>query len=321
MILRRDIKRDPDRFPPLSAGRQVLQTSLEVSRRQLLQPQHRPGGPHFRLFQPAIRVCPHPVTHFPGIGPGGVLRGLQSRDLSVLIDGQRVYGACPNHMDPAAFHVDFAEVDRVEVGKGPFDLKNQGGLGGTVNVVTRKPEPGWHATPGLAAGSFGFVNPSLTVGRGGKLLSALAGYSYRRGGPLVDGSGRRFTELANYLPDARDDDAFSIGTAWGRHLGARAGPPARRLVHPPGRRRRALPVPADGRDPGRHEPREPALRGDRPRHAAGERPRPGLLHAGRPLDDRRAAQLVARQAEAVLDGHAGRDAHGGRQGRGRASGA
>ena len=56
-----------------------------------------------------------------------MLRGLQSRDLNVLIDGQRVYGACPNHMDPAAFHVDFAEVDRVEVGKGPFDVKNQGG--------------------------------------------------------------------------------------------------------------------------------------------------------------------------------------------------
>ena len=61
-----------------------------------------------------------------GIANDVVLRGLQSRDLNVLIDGQRVYGACPNHMDPAAFHVDFAEVDRVEVGKGPFDVKNQG---------------------------------------------------------------------------------------------------------------------------------------------------------------------------------------------------
>jgi iron complex outermembrane receptor protein len=53
-----------------------------------------------------------------GIANEVVLRGLQSRDLNVLIDGQRVYGACPNHMDPAAFHVDVAEVDRVEVGKG-----------------------------------------------------------------------------------------------------------------------------------------------------------------------------------------------------------
>jgi iron complex outermembrane receptor protein len=151
-----------------------------------------------------------------GIAGEVVLRGLQSRDLNVLIDGQRVYGACPNHMDPAAFHVDFAEVERVEVGKGPFDVKNQGALGGTVNVVTRKPEPGWHATPALALSSFGFVNPALTLGRGGERLSALAGYSHRRSLAYRDGDGRRFTEIANYRPERRDDEAFSIGTAWGR---------------------------------------------------------------------------------------------------------
>jgi iron complex outermembrane receptor protein len=151
-----------------------------------------------------------------GIANEVVLRGLQSRDLNVLIDGQRVYGACPNHMDPVSFHVDFAEVDRVEVAKGPFDVKNQGALGGTVNVVTRKPEAGWHATPTLAAGSFGLLNPSLTLGRGGERLSALAGYSHRRSLPYRDGDGRRFTELANYRPEDLEDEAFSIGTAWGR---------------------------------------------------------------------------------------------------------
>jgi iron complex outermembrane receptor protein len=151
-----------------------------------------------------------------GIANEVVLRGLQSRDINVLIDGQRVYGACPNHMDPAAFHVDVAEVDRVEVGKGPFDVKNQGALGGTVNVVTRKPEPGWHATPALAAGSFSLLNPSLTLGRGGERLSVLGGYSHRRSLPYRDGDGRRFTEIANYRPESREDEAFSIDTAWGR---------------------------------------------------------------------------------------------------------
>jgi iron complex outermembrane receptor protein len=157
-----------------------------------------------------------------GIANEIVLRGLQSRDLNVLVDGQRVYGACPNHMDPAAFHLDFAEVDRVEVGKGPFDVKNQGALGGTVNVVTRKPEAGWHAAPSLAAGSFAYVNPSVTVGRGGGRLSALAGYSYRTSDPFRDGAGRRFTELANYRTEDQADAAFSIGTAWGRVVWAPA---------------------------------------------------------------------------------------------------
>lgn len=147
-----------------------------------------------------------------------VLRGLQSRDLNVLIDGQRVYGACPNHMDPAAFHVDLAEVDRVDVALGPFDVKNQGGLGGTVNVVTRKPEPGWHVSPRLSVASFRNVNPSITASRGGERLSALAGYSWRRGEAPRDGSGRPFTQLANYRPERQGDAAFSLGAAWGRVL-------------------------------------------------------------------------------------------------------
>jgi iron complex outermembrane receptor protein len=157
-----------------------------------------------------------------GIANEVVLRGLQSRDLNVLIDGQRVYGACPNHMDPAAFHVDFAEVERVEVGRGPFDVKNQGAMGGTVNVVTRKPERGWHATPALSAGSFDLMSGSLTVGRGGEKLSALAGYSHRESLRYRDGDGRRFTELANYRPENREDHSFSIGTAWARTVWAPA---------------------------------------------------------------------------------------------------
>jgi len=62
-------------------------------------------------------------------------------------------------MDPAAFHVDFAEVERVEVAKGPFDLKNQGSLGGAINVVTRRPTAGWHLAPSFTGGSAGFLAP------------------------------------------------------------------------------------------------------------------------------------------------------------------
>jgi len=153
-----------------------------------------------------------------GIANDIVLRGLQSRDLSVLIDGQRVYGACPNQMDPASFHVDFSEVERVEIGKGPFDLKNQGSLGGAINIVTHKPEEGWKLNANLAAGSYQFVNPSATLSYGGERVSALAGYSFRSSKPYTDGAGQRFTEITNYAADAVDRSAFEIGTAWGRAL-------------------------------------------------------------------------------------------------------
>lgn len=151
-----------------------------------------------------------------GIASDVVVRGSQSRDLNVLVDGERVYGACPNHMDPPSFHVDFAEVDRVEVSKGPFDVKSQGSMGGVVNILTRRPEPGLHATANAAAGAFGYLNPSVVGSWGGESFSALAGYSYRQSQAFRDGGGRRFTELTNYRSDAVEGDAFRAGTAWGR---------------------------------------------------------------------------------------------------------
>ena len=151
-----------------------------------------------------------------GIANDVVVRGSQSRDLNVLVDGERIYGACPNHMDPPSFHVDFAQVDRIEVAKGPFDVKNQGSLGGVVNIVTRRAEPGFHATANAAAGSWGYVNPSFTASWAGESFSALAGYSFRRSDAFSDGDGRRFTELTNYRANAVDAEAFEAGTAWAR---------------------------------------------------------------------------------------------------------
>jgi iron complex outermembrane receptor protein len=145
-----------------------------------------------------------------------VVRGFQRGDLNVFIDGQRVYGACPNRMDPPAFHVDFAEVERVEVAKGPFDLKSQGSVGGTVNIVTRRPEEGAKLDTNLAAGSYGYVNPSAAASYGSSSLSVLGGISYRTSDAYADGAGQRFTEITNFKESAVHDRAFKVGTAWGR---------------------------------------------------------------------------------------------------------
>jgi iron complex outermembrane recepter protein len=150
-----------------------------------------------------------------GIANDIILRGFSGKDLNVLIDGQRIYGACPNHMDPAAFHVDFAEVDRIEVAKGPFDIKSQGSLGGVVNIVTRKAERGFHAIGNFSAGSYDFLNPSAFASYGRNFFSVLGGYSYRISSPYTDASGRKFTEGVNYRSDSLNSDAFRVGTMWG----------------------------------------------------------------------------------------------------------
>src|SRR5690606_14919110 len=57
-----------------------------------------------------------------GLAHDVVVRGAKGDDVVMQIDGQPLHGACPNRMDPPIFHVDFAEVERVELALGPFDV-------------------------------------------------------------------------------------------------------------------------------------------------------------------------------------------------------
>ena len=149
-----------------------------------------------------------------GIANDVVLRGFSGRNLNILFDGARIWGACPNRMDPPLFHVDFAEVKEIEVIKGPFDIRNYGSLGGTVNVVTVEPKKGLHGKLHLGVGSFSYFNPSFNLSYGGERFYGLIGHSYRYSKPYRTGEGKRFTEYANYKPGEVDSTAFSINTSW-----------------------------------------------------------------------------------------------------------
>ncbi len=149
-----------------------------------------------------------------GIANDVVVRGFKGENLNVLIDGQRIYGACPNRMDPPAFHVDFAEIERIDVKKGPFDMTSVGGLGGMVNIVTREPDAGVHATANVTAGSFDYQAPSLGASYAAAAWSLKGGYASRSGDPFKDGEGAPFTDVANYQPSASGKRAFDIRTGW-----------------------------------------------------------------------------------------------------------
>ncbi len=215
-------------FEIASGANKVMDMSLEISTIRLavnvvgFAP--RDSIEAAEICESSARDVGEALTHTPGVWKvrkGGiandiVLRGFQGKDLNILIDGQRVYGACPNNMDPQAFHVDFAEVDRIEIGKGSFDIKSQGSLGGTINIVTRDAEKGFHAAGNLSTGSYGLFNPAATASYGRDEFSILGGYSYRLSSPYKDGSGKRFTEYVNYHPSGLDSDAFRAGTVWGK---------------------------------------------------------------------------------------------------------
>jgi len=149
-----------------------------------------------------------------------VLRGLQRDNINVLLDGVRLYGGCPSRMDPPSFHFDFAEVESIEIIKGPYDLKNPGGLGGSVNAVSKHAPEGTAAKASFTYGSYEMLNSSVTASHATDAFSLLAGYAYKSSLPPKSADGKRITEVYpetsknRYRPDKRDIKAYAIDTFW-----------------------------------------------------------------------------------------------------------
>ena len=161
-------------------------------------------------------------VHKGAIANDVVLRGMQKDNINVLVDGVRLHGACPSRMDPPAFHYDFAEIEQVKVLKGPYDLTNPGGLGGTIDVQTRQPGKGLGGDVNMSYGSWNSLNTSATASYGADSYDALLGYAYKYSDVPKSGDGRRLTEIYpagstnSYKSGAVDSKAYEINTGWGK---------------------------------------------------------------------------------------------------------
>lgn len=130
-----------------------------------------------------------------GIASDIILRGLKNDDINVIVDGQRIYGACPNRMDPPAFHIDFQEVDKIEITRGPYDVRNAGSLGGLIEIVSKSPKEGLHTEGSMSVSSYGRTDNSATGSYGSKYVDVLVGGAYHEADPYRDGDGNRFTSV------------------------------------------------------------------------------------------------------------------------------
>lgn len=143
------------------------------------------------------------------------IRGLFHNNIATAMDGVRMYGACTQQMDPAAYHVDLSEVDHMDVVKGPFDVTTQGSMGGFAKVITQTPDVNgvvWNSN--VSTGSYGYYNPSATIQVGSSGFHSLAGYSYRTSEFYRDGNGNRVSELGSYRNNAQYLQAFRTQSVW-----------------------------------------------------------------------------------------------------------
>ncbi len=129
-----------------------------------------------------------------GIANDIILRGQKKDNINILLDDAKIYGACPNRMDPATSHVLSNNIQSVKVIEGPYDVENFGTLSGLVKVETKEPTKDVHGEVNLNAGSYGYRKASATVSGGTDKLKLLVSASTERSDQYEDGNGNTFYE-------------------------------------------------------------------------------------------------------------------------------
>ena len=127
-----------------------------------------------------------------GIANDIILRGQKKDNINILLDDAKIYGACPNRMDPATSHVLTNNIQSVKVIEGPYDVENFGTLSGLVKVQTKEPTKDVHGEINLNAGSFGYKKASATISGGTDRFKLLLSTSTEEGDQYEDGNGDDF---------------------------------------------------------------------------------------------------------------------------------
>ncbi|MDX4050034.1 TonB-dependent receptor [Aliarcobacter skirrowii] len=151
-----------------------------------------------------------------GIANDIILRGQKKDNINILIDGAKIYGACPNRMDPPTSHVVTNNIKSVKIIEGPYDVENFGTLSGLVKVETKDPKEGFHGELNLNAGSFNYKKASATIEGGNDKVKALISASTEKSDPYKDGNGDNFLEqqikkmgaTSTHLYNSDNVDAF-----------------------------------------------------------------------------------------------------------------
>lgn len=164
-----------------------------------------------------------------GIANDIILRGQKKDNINILIDNAKIYGACPNRMDPPTSHVLTNTIDSIEIIEGPYDVENFGTLSGAVKVTTLQPSAGLNGEVSLNVGSFNYLKSAATVSGGNDMVRFLLSVSSESSAQYEDGDGNTFADQIDnanpttnpmmnprYKDEYRDIDAFEKSAVLGK---------------------------------------------------------------------------------------------------------
>jgi iron complex outermembrane recepter protein len=135
-----------------------------------------------------------------GISNDVILRGQKRDNIAVTVDDTKVFGACPNRMDPPTSHVITSNIESVSIVDGPYDVENFGTMSGGIKVSTKAPQKDIHGSVDLSAGSFGQNRASGTITGGNDTVRLLLTATAERSGQYEDGNGDSLADqVDNYV--------------------------------------------------------------------------------------------------------------------------
>jgi len=122
------------------------------------------------------------------------LRAFKYEEMNLIYDGGfKMVNACPNRMDPAPAHVIPEEVEKIEIIKGPFNVRFGQTFGAVVNMQTRHTAPEKKGLSGLLQAGYETNGQnkvglaSLTYAK--EKFDVNTTLSYRNFGDYIDGKG------------------------------------------------------------------------------------------------------------------------------------
>jgi len=145
-----------------------------------------------RNLNEAIDLLPGVFVRTGGEGTPRIdIRGLRTRQVTLLLDGVPINSSIDGQFDPSA--IDVANIDRIKVTQGAGSLLyGTGGSAGVINIITKAGEKRLTASARTEIGEGGIKRAQMSAGNGGEDWQgfvSLSGYS------------RNFYELSNdYIP-------------------------------------------------------------------------------------------------------------------------
>jgi len=136
-----------------------------------------------------------------GIANDIILRGQRKDDINVIIDNGKLYGACPNRMDPPTSHIVTNNIEKVTVIEGPYDVEDFGTLSGAVKVTTSKPTKKTKGEVNLGLGSWGYQKGSASLSGGSDKIRFFLGASTEKSDQYKDGNGHTLAEQLKLATD------------------------------------------------------------------------------------------------------------------------